>query len=100
MQRLRCGVILLDGFIDHLAECAVSRAGGDNTHVASLEYIHCIEGEQAGEEWTKFGSISRGNLSIECVFEVDGVMLYMSRQTQKGLRDKWVDYREETIVVG
>ena len=100
MQRLRCGVILLDGFIDHLAERAVSRAGGDDTLVSSLQYICCVEGEQAGEEWTKLGSINRGNLSAECVFEVDGVMLYMSRQTQRGLRDKWVDYREGTIVVG
>ena len=100
MQRLRYGVILLDGFIDHLAECAVSRAGGDGTHVSSLEYVRCVEGEQAGEEWTQLGSINRGNLSAECLFEVDGAMLFMSRQTQKGLRDKWVDYREGKLVVG
>ena len=100
MQRLRCGVILLDGFIEHLAECAISRAGGDGTHVASLEYIHCIEGEQAGEEWTRLASISRGNLSEECIFKVDGVALFMSLQTQQGLRDKWVDFRDGEIVVG
>ena len=100
MQRLRCGVILLDGFIDHLAECAVSRPGGDGTHIASLEYVRCIEGTQAGEEWAELGLIHRGNLSAEYVFEVDGAMLYMSRQTQKGLRDKWVDYRAEKLVVG
>ncbi|MCP4846424.1 MAG: hypothetical protein GY899_00565 [Verrucomicrobiaceae bacterium] len=100
MQRLRCGVILLDGFIDHLAELAVSRAGGDGTLVSSLEYIRCVEGEQAGEEWTNLGSINRTNLSSECVFDVDGVTLYMSRQTQRGLRDKWVDCREGAVVVG
>ena len=70
MQRLRCGVILLDGFIDHLAECAVSRPGGDGTHIASLEYVRCIEGTQAGEEWAELGLIHRGNLSAECVFEI------------------------------
>lgn len=100
MQRLRCGVILLDGFIDYLAECAVSRPGGDGTHISSLEYVRCVEGKQAGEQWAKLGIINRVNLSAQCVFEVDGALLYMSRQTQKGLRNKWVDYREEKLVVG
>ncbi len=95
MLRLRCGTILLDGFLAHLAE----RDAGED-RVTTLEYIGCASGERAGQQWARLGSAPRARLPDECLFAVGEATLCMSPQTQQGLRDKWVDYREGSLVVG
>ncbi len=98
MLRLRCGVIFLDGFLGHLAEHSVARAGDDR--VATLEYIGCVEGPSAGRQWARLGWTRGLGLPDECLFDAGGVTLCMSPQTQQGLRDKWVDFKDGEIVVG
>lgn len=99
MIRLRCGTILLDGFMGHLADRAVERADSAD-RVVTLEYLKCIEGDRAGQQWARLGSTARGGLPDKALFDVEGVTLCMSVQTQQGLKDKWVDYRDGELVVG
>ena len=99
MTRLRCGTILLDGFLAHLAEKSVERADAED-RVITLEYVKCIEGDRAGQQWARLGSTFRRGLPEESLFEVDGLTLCMSQQTQLGLREKWVDHRDGELVVG
>ena len=98
MERLRCGVIFLDGLLDHLADRSVERAGDDM--ITTLEYIRCAEGKAAGQQWGRLGWTRKDGLSESSLFEVDGLTVCMSPQTQQGLRDKWVDFRDGQVVVG
>ena len=98
MERLRCGVIFLDGFLGHLAERALERAGEDR--VSTFEYIAFAEGPQAGQQFGRLGWTRAAGLPEECLFEVDGLTVCMSPQTQEGLRDKWVDFKDGEIIVG
>ncbi len=98
MHRLRCGVIFLDGFLGHLAERALERAEDDR--ITTIEYVGCLEGPSAGRKWARLGWTRSLGLPDECLFEADGITICMSPQTQKGLRDKWVDFRDGQIVVG
>ena len=97
MTRLRCGTILLNGFLDHIAESACR---APEERVVTLEYIKCAAGAQAGQQWARLGSTRRHGLPADCLFEADGVTVCMSPQTQRGLRDKWVDFRDGQLVVG
>ena len=99
MIRLRCGTILLDGFIGHLADRALEHVDAAD-RVTTLEYVRCVEGEREGQQWARLGSTLRNGLPEDCLFEVDGLTLCMSHQTQQGLRDKWVDHRDGELVVG
>ena len=99
MIRLRCGTILLDNFLAHLAEHALEHPDAAE-RVVTLEYVKCIEGERAGQQWARLGSTYRRGLPEDCLFEIDGLTLCMSPQTQQGLRDKWIDHRDGELVVG
>lgn len=98
MLRLRCGVIFLDEFLGHLAERALERAGEDR--ITTIEYVGCVEGPSAGKQWARLGWTRPLGLPDECLFDAGGVRVCMSPQTQLGLRDKWVDYKDGELVVG
>ncbi len=98
MERLRCGVIFLDDFLGHLADRAVERAA--DSRVTTLEYIKCADGRAAGQQWGRLGWTTPKGLPDECLFEVDGLTVCMSPQTQQGLRDKWVDFKDGKVIVG
>lgn len=97
MLKLRCGVIFLEGFVKHLTE----RAATEDIKITSIEYLRCLDGERKGGQWWRLGWVPKGALPKHCVFKLeDGVTVAMSPQTQKGLKHRWVDYREGEIVVG
>lgn len=99
MIRLRCGTILLDGFLAHLAERSLEHPDAAG-RVVTLEYVRYLDGDRAGKQWARLGSTGAKGLPDDCLFDADGVALCMSVQTQQGLRDKWIDYREGELVVG
>jgi hypothetical protein len=101
MEKLRCGTILMDRFLDFLKEeDARQRSQGTNDPVVILEYIKCAEGSRAGQA---FWSLMWGKGSPErrdwCLFEVAGVTIYMSRQTQQALKWKHIDYIDNQVFV-
>ena len=105
MERLRCGVILTDNFLSYLkAEFVLQRMEGDTSvesePVAIVDYVKCAEGARAGQAfWNlSWGSGVRG-LQDWCLFRVDAMTIYMSRQTQRALKWKHIDYREGQVVV-
>lgn len=96
MIRLRCGVILTDDFLDWLRDWTAREGTSHQGRVLALEYVRCHDGPRAGQAWLEWLWVRRAGLSDHCLFRVDGVAtdagkpafldLYLSPQTQKGLR--------------
>ena len=101
MQRLRSGTILMDRFLQFLqAEDRRRRSAGATDPVAILEYVKCAEGAAAGQAfWSLMWGNGAADVQDWCIFKVEGVSLYMSRQTQQALKWKHVDYIDNQLVV-
>ena len=104
MERLRCGVILTDRFLAFLqSENAARRAeagDSDETPVAIVDYVKCAEGPRAGTAYWHLGW-GKGAAKMQdwCLFRVEGVTIYMSRQTQRALKWKHIDYLDGQVFV-
>ena len=101
MERLRCGTILLDRFLQFLSDEACRLRSEGKTHpVAILEYIQCAEGRRAGQAfWSLMWGSGQRDLQDWCLFEAGGVPIYMSRQTQLALQWKYIDFIDNKVVV-
>ena len=95
MIRLRCGVVLTDRFLRYLAEEAARRKAAVQgiEPVAIIDYVKCSDGLRSGQAWWNltWGKCT-GNLENWCLFDAEGVPVYLSRQTQRALRWKHIDY--------
>jgi len=110
MIRLRCGVILTDAFLAWLREWTATEGTSHAGRVLALDYIRCREGPRAGEAWLEWLWVKRHGLSPHCVFRIDDVAvendqsapldLYLSPQSQKGLRWRHLDARHGQPTVG
>lgn len=110
MIRLRCGVILTDAFLAWLRDWTAREGTSHAGRVLALDYIRCREGPRAGQAWLEWLWVKRAGLSAHCLFRIDGVAtendapapldLYLSPQTQKGLRWRHLDARGGLPTVG
>ncbi len=98
--RLRCGVVFTAGFARHLREFF---HGGQATHpekVPAIAYVKFADGARKGEEWWSLRWESAAAFSESEVFDEAGVPIGLSRQTQRGLGSKYVDFVDGRIIVG
>lgn len=110
MLRLRCGVILTDPFLAWLREWTAREGTSHAGRVLALDYIRCREGPRAGQAWLEWLWVKRAGLSPHCLFRIDGVAteqnapapldLYLSPQTQAGLRWRHLSARDGQPTVG
>lgn len=110
MIRLRCGVILTDPFLAWLRDWTAQEGTSHAGRVMAIEYTRCGEGPRAGQAWLEWMWVKRAGLSPHCVFRVEGVAtekdvavpldLYLSPQSQAGLRWRHLDVRGGQPAVG
>jgi len=110
MIRLRCGVILTDPFLAWLREWTGTEGTSHEGRVLALEYVRCRDGPRAGQAWLEWLWVKRTGLSTHCLFRVEGVAkeknapapldLYLSPQTQTGLRWRHLDAHNGQPTVG
>ena len=97
MERLRCGVILLPQFIKHLqALCA----GREDALLPAIDYVKCVDGPRRGDSWWSLTWTSDKAVRASNLFRVAGVQIYLSPQTQKALRHRYIDFRGGGVFVG
>jgi hypothetical protein len=99
MDRLRCGVIITQEFSSFLTEWWRAEPSQHAERVPSLEFVHCGEGARAGESWVTLSWVLAKKLPEHERFDVDGVPLHLSRQSQRGLKWRCLDAREGKLVV-
>jgi hypothetical protein len=110
MIRLRCGVILTNSFLAWLQEWTRSEGTSHAGRVLAIEYIRCREGPRAGQAWLEWLWVKRAGLSPHCLFRLDdaatendapaAIDLYLSPQTQRGLRWRHLSVRDGHPTVG
>jgi len=96
-ERLRCGVIFTNRFIDYLiGRCAAEAKPG---HVAEINYVHCIEGELKGDSWWSLTWAALPRFTPAELFNVQGLEIALSKQTQKALKWKYIDFKDGKVLV-
>ncbi len=103
MERLRCGVILTDAFLAHLQDLLEEGAPAHPGQVLAIDYIRCRDGERAGQSWLEWFWVSRKALTTEhCFFRIPslGAEVYLSPQSQQGLKNRFIDFRKNAVFVG
>lgn len=91
MQRLRCGVILTDAFLAWFDGWIAAEGASHEARVLAFEYLRCREGARAGQAWLEWFWAKRSGLSDHNLFHINGVEVYLSPSTQKGLKWRCLD---------
>jgi len=97
MERLRCGVILLPEFIEHLQGLCAAREDG---LLPAIDYVKCADGPRKGASWWSLTWTSDKAVRSSNLFKVGEYQIYISPQTQKALRHRFIDYRDGGVFVG
>ena len=97
MVRLRCGVILLPAFIDHLQGLCAKRKDG---LLPAIDYIKCVDGARKGSSWWSLTWTSDKAVRASNLFKVGEFQIYLSPQTQKALKHHYIDLRDGEVFVG
>ena len=99
MERLRCGVILLPGFIDHLQGLCADRQDG---LLPAIDYVKCADGPRKGSSWWSLTWTSPKAVRASQLFKVGNgeLQIYLSPQTQKALKHHYIDFRDGKVFVG
>ncbi len=100
MMRLRCGVILTRAFLDFLSEMWTREAPAHPRCVVVIDYVRCKDGPRAGQAWLECFWFAKAALSEHCVFTVAGAELYLSPQSQAGLKWRYLDAADGRLRVG
>jgi hypothetical protein len=100
MIKLRGEIILTDAFIRFLILEYAQQAIQHPDCILALDYLRCKEGPRAGEAWLDRLWLPRRSLSAEHIFPVAGLEIYLSPQTQKGLKHHYLDCKDGQPYVG
>ncbi len=99
MHRLPCGVIYTDAFATHLAELQEEEDADRNGQILCLEYLRCVTGEKTGASWWKLEWAPRHRAPEDCLFAIGSVLVWLSLQTQRGLKHRCLDWRDGEVVI-
>ena len=97
MERLRCGVILLPAFIEHLQGLCAAREDG---LLPAIDYVKCVDGARKGDSWWSLTWTSDKAVRASNLFKVGDYRIYLSPQTQKALKHNYIDFRDGSVFVG
>lgn len=97
MDRLRCGVILLPAFIEHLQGLCARREDG---LLPAIDYVRCVDGPRKGDSWWSLTWTSDKAVLARNLFKVGDYRIYLSPQSQKALKHRYIDFRDGGVFVG
>jgi hypothetical protein len=100
MIKLRGEVILTDAFIRFLVLEYAQNAIQYPDCLLALDYLRCKSGPRAGQAWLDRLWLPRRTLSAENIFRVADLEIYLSPQTQKGLKHHYLDCQDGVPIVG
>ena len=97
--RLRCGVVFTGNFVRHLHEFYREGKEENPGKVPAIAYVKFADGKRKGEEWWSLRWESAAAFSESEVFDDADVPIGLSRQSQRGLGSKYVDFAGGRIIV-
>lgn len=100
MERLRCGVVVTGRFIAFVEALVAAEAANHPGAVLCVEYLRCREGARAGEAWLEWFWVRREGLSEAAIFRIGRAEVYLSPQTQQGLKWRYLDAEAGSPRVG
>jgi hypothetical protein len=99
MHRLRCGIIYTNAFADYLARLELEQREGGARQILALDYLRCGTGEQSGSAWWKVEWLPEHRAPEDCRFTIGQVPVCLSRQSQRGLKHRCIDWRDGSVVI-
>ena len=96
MHRLRCGVIYTNAFADYLA--TVNADASPDTIIA-LEYVRFASGPKKGTAWWRMDWLPMINTDEAHRVTIGSVLVFISAQSLRGLKDRCLDWRDGQVVV-
>ncbi|MDB6138828.1 MAG: hypothetical protein JWO94_1900 [Verrucomicrobiaceae bacterium] len=99
MHRLRCGVIYTNPFAAHLTAIYEARTEAETGKVLSLEYTRATTGSKQVKEWWRMDWVPGPRVEEHCRFLIGKVPVGINQQSQRGLKDRCLDFREGTVVI-
>lgn len=94
MHRLRCGVIYTNAFATYLAGLAHGPQ-----QVLALEYLRASSGPSKGTAWWRMEWWPAHRAPEDCMFKIGTVPVVLSRQSQRGLKNRCLDWRDGQVAV-
>jgi hypothetical protein len=96
MHRLRCGVIYTNAFADYLA--TVGEQASPDT-ILALEYVRFASGPRKGTAWWRMDWLPTQSTDLQCHFTIGKISVFISAQSQRGLKERCLDWRDGQVVV-
>ncbi|MEM7145155.1 MAG: hypothetical protein AAF591_08445 [Verrucomicrobiota bacterium] len=98
-QRLHCGAVFTERFIQYLTEFWIANHHQNEDLVLTFEYVACIEGPRAGQSWHKLHWLPPSAANPGEQFLFDDSPCLIPRQTQKALKNKTTHYHQSQIQI-
>jgi hypothetical protein len=96
MHKLRCGVIYTNEFADYLAGLSQSVDTASVRKVMALEYLRSADGKEA---WWNIEWVPESRAPEDCRFNIGQVPVCLSKQSQRGLKHRCLDWRDGKVLV-
>jgi hypothetical protein len=96
MHKLRCGVIYTNEFADYLFNLSKTAVVAVQRKVMELEYLRTADGKEA---WWNISWVPESKATEDCRFVIGQTPVYLRRQSQKGLKNRCLDWRNGQVMV-
>jgi hypothetical protein len=98
MHRLRCGVIYTNAFADYLAQLE-GDCPDPRRSIICLEYLRAGTKQGEAKEWWRVDWLPEHRAPEDCRFTIGSTEVCLSRQSQRGLKHRCIDWRDGQVVV-
>ncbi len=99
MHRLRCGVIYTNAFAAHLTALHEAQVAENFGKVLALDYVRAATGDQKGREWWRVDWVVGQQVAEDCRFLIDKVPVCLTKQSQRGLKNRCLDWRDGAVLI-
>ncbi len=99
MHRLRCGVIYTNAFAAHLLSIYETRTEAEKGKVLALDYLRASGGVKGAKEWWRVDWVYGSQVEEHCRFLIGEVPVGLNKPSQRGLKDRCLDFRDGAVVV-
>lgn len=99
LAKLSCGIIYTSEFADHLKRLHAEQAPKHRHEVLTLDYVRCASGPQQGNAWWQMSWVAQEQAPPSHRFTINGVEVFIPRQTQRGLRGRCLDHDGNRVLV-
>jgi|GEM_PF-484867 len=99
MERLRCGAIISEAFIDYIEELYLREKAAHAGEVVAIEFTRCIDGVRKGQTWWRSTWTSRRLVPEHMLYSIGGIDVFLPPKTSKALKDHYIDVKNGQVVV-